>query len=208
MADVDLRLRINLGERMSFTAGEDRGFGLLLVDQATGLPYDLTNATLTMALPRLTGGTIKRRSGPFTVDLAVSSILNGLSTIRYPGHGLVSGDAVTVAGANGALPAPLVPNITYHVSTNSVDSFGLVDSNGNPVAFTSSSTAPAAIQMQGFIVTQPILGSAALMLPMLVSNAVATGQGQSYQLTVLAADGLTRILTGTNQLDVFAQTLP
>lgn len=209
MADIDLRVSFNRAQRISFTRGEDRQLSLLLADENEGLPVDLTGAKLTFSCPRDGGGTIRRRTGGLLFSFAKAPTLNGITTIACPNHGLVNGDVISLETVDGnVLPTPYNPDSRYIVVTEENDNFGLLTLSGDKVALFAPSDASAMAVSDDFTLGNLATGQADLRFSSVFTQAAATGQGLSYQLTLRDAAGLTRILVASHQLDVFAQIAP
>lgn len=209
MAEIQLKVAVNRSQRVVFTQGEDRALTLLLTDEAQGLPLDLTGGQLVFSLPRYGGGSIKRRTGAVPFSWAAAQTLDGLSTITLVSHGLVSGDLVTLAAAGAnPLPAPFAAATPYVVTAIDNDTFALLTQAGQALALTAPSSDGVQLSLADFAVGNALLGQAVLALSAEVTSACAIGQGQTWQLTYRAPDGLIRIYSATNQLDVYAQPLP
>lgn len=195
--------------RLAFTQGEDRSLDVTLRNAAnyTAMPMDGAQASL--HLPRLGGGTVKRRTAPLqgTFDLSASIVM---TNFVIPGHGFVTHDLVVLGLiAGGALPAPLSTTVTYEVVVQSDDEFGLLTPDGHPVTLDGSiSQVTMSIALAQLPVVDQAAGLVTFLLTANVTANVAGGRGQPIQLNYTDPTGLTRIYVEAHGLDVTPQPLP
>jgi hypothetical protein len=198
---------------MRFTQGEALTISIVLFDLWTNLPIDLTDAVVNLNLPLQGGGSIKRTTGPVTINSSQVVVPNPPGTpvgyVNLTDHGFVTGDPVQVAVVGGGtLPTPLAPSTNYLIKTIDVNNFEFTDTSGNAISLTTQGSGQFNINnTTDLVIANATMGQVTLTLRSLVTAAANALLAQNFQIGY-SNTSTTRIMVLQNLLDVLFQPVP
>lgn len=191
-----------------FVQAEERAVNMVLIDNDTKEPINLTGAYVGVNFPRQDGGAVKRDNfGPIVLSSEI--VIQGTAVpkgyIKLPDHGLVTGDPVDLQVISGSLPAPLAALTDYLVKVIDLESFYITDLDGNVISLTSQGSGEfALVNSNDVVIDNPVLGKVILNLRAPVTQVVKADIAQSFQMNYMLG-GKNRIVVIMDLLDVVGQ---
>lgn len=207
--DANLGIRFENNPDLQFVQGEDRSILCQLYDKCTNRPIDLTDALISVNIPRQGGGTIKRTDMSLTAlpsNVTLPQGAPGYFTI--PDHGYVTGDSVQFE-VSGTPPSPLSNGGAYLVQVIDNNSFYLVRTGTvQNLTTQGSGTFTFNNNTNDIVISDnPINGEFTLQLRAVVTAVANAALGQAFQVAY-SIGGATRIIVLPDGLDVIAQPNP
>ncbi len=199
---MEKKYKINDADHVSIVQGEDKDLVIRVMDEFYN-PVDMTNADVTLRLPRAEGyGAIKRSNVNNTFLAAHVNIEDDEITIED--HGYVDGDLVQISGTG--LPTGISALTDYEVDVIDRDVIQLLDSdNGAIVDLSTQGTGPFTVVFQPLeLEPDSILGRCEVGLDDVVTSALLAGEKMTIELEY-TIDEVTTIVQMKKALSVSAQ---
>lgn len=201
---MELKFKVNDADHVEIVQGEDRTLAIRIMDSNYN-PVDLTDADVTLHLPRANGnGSIKRSN--VVMGFVADDVNLEDDEITIEDHGLVDGDIIQIAGTG--LPGGTAALTDYEVVFIDQNTIQLMNvSTGAIINLASQGTGPFTVTFAPLALEpDPILGRCEIELDDAVTSALLVGEKQTMELEY-TIDEITTIVQMKKALTVSEQAL-